>query len=82
MDINEIQDTRTSFDRVGDRSYSTTEKKIKCLLVAILIFGIGYLIASQIQEYLQSFATTKKDMVEKFYPIENVPEWRAVVTKK
>lgn len=83
MDINEIQDTRSSFDRVGDRTLRSWKNEFirEPVIVIALILTIGWLAvttANLLNDYMATFSTTKEAMVEKFYPIENVPMWKIV----
>lgn len=82
MDINEIQDLKSTVDRIGDRQFATTEKKIKFAIVLVMTLMVGWVLALQYQSYMQSFATTKVEMVRKFYPIPNVPMWKIVMVNE
>ena len=79
MDLNEIQDFKTSEYRIGDRQFSTTRKKVRFAIVLIITLVILAIATLQWQTFLQSFATTRSEQVKKFTKIENVPMWKIVV---
>lgn len=69
-------DTKKRFERIGDRTFKTVSGRYKFGVLFMIIIMLGYTIAGQIQDYIKSFATTKTEMVAKFYPIENVPTYK------
>lgn len=78
MDINEIQDGKTAYDRIGDRQFSTTKKKVKFAIMLVVTLAILAILALQWQTFLESFATNRTAMVKKHQKIENVPMWKIV----
>lgn len=73
--MHHYNDTKTQYDRVPDQSLKTERNRIITYILLFLVISLMYLIAHQMQDYLQSFATNKHNLVQKFYPIPDVPRW-------
>ena len=72
------QDRYDSYDRIGNRQFSTTRKKVRFAIMLIITLAILAILSLQWQTFLQSFATTREEQVRKHVKIENVPMWKIV----
>ncbi len=83
--MEDIFDQRDSFNRIGDRTLNSWKHEFQrhtalVILLVCFIIGLAYYICKAQQEYIQSFAKTRVEMVTKFYPLEGVPTWKLIVT--
>lgn len=65
-----MTDFKTKWDRIGDRSYSTFDKKVKCFIWALLGLFFWANTAVQAQNVLQSYHKTH-DQVMREYLLRN-----------
>jgi hypothetical protein len=74
-------DTKTTFDRIGDRPLST-KKRIQITLAFALVIVSGLIFAKVEQEFLYTFhkspAQIEQMKKQAFQKLPNVPEWKIV----
>lgn len=75
-----MNDLKIAYDRVGDRTLSTARGRVKVFIMIIVVSLIGYCTAIQYQQYIQSFAESKQEVIKTFTHIEPTPSWKMVIT--
>lgn len=71
-----MEDLKTSVDRIGDRQFKTTRKKVKLLIVLIITILSWSIFATVYQNYIMSFNKSKMQVVKNYQLINNIPQWK------
>lgn len=66
---------------IPDQSLATPYNRLIVAILLLIYILNGIYLATQIQEYLKSFHTTRETQVSKFYPLSDVPQWKITFTK-